>query len=323
MSAGTKPVLAKGQRKEPRIPGCKPVTVLGRDVYGNSFAQNTFTVEISGTGARLQGLPPVELGATLSLETDLGHARYRVVWLGEKNSRLEGHIGLECIESEKAIFGIAPLNDTSFYDEYKRVEAELHRSEDRYRNLFENSLGLICTHDMDGILLSLNPAAANALGYDSDRGVGRNLAEFLAPSVRCKFSEYLERMRQYGHDSGCMLVVARNKTKHVWMYRNLLVCEKSDAPYVVGHATDITGQKKVEHELRATLTRLRQTAAELKTLKGLLPICAWCKRIRNEGGDWTDLESYITQHSDANFSHGVCPNCASKLRSQPDSRLTI
>lgn len=64
------------------------------------------------------------------------------------------------------------------------------------------------------------------------------------------------------------------------------------------------------------LANARRTAAltrEIKTLSGLLPICAWCKKIRDDGGYWKQLESYITTRTGAVFSHGVCPECQRKL----------
>jgi PAS domain S-box-containing protein len=313
LSAGAKPGWSRGLRKEQRLPGCKPVTVLGRDAYGNSFSQNTFTVEISPTGARLQGLPPLACGAVLLLECGQESARYRVAWIGEKGEQAEGHVGLECIDANKFIFGIVPPSTGSFYDEYRHVEAELYRSEGRYKSLFENSLGLICIHDLQGVLLSLNPAAARALGYDPASGQGRNLAEFLAPSVRSRFPEYLQRVRDRGQDTGYMLVVGSMKEKCVWLYRNLLVCENGDPPYVVGHAMDVTEQKRVEHQLQSALKDLQKALAEVRTLQGLLSICAWCKRIRTQSGGWIDLESYVAAHSNANFSHGVCPECVPKI----------
>jgi PAS domain S-box-containing protein len=313
MSAGAKPGWSKGLRKEQRLPGCKPVTVHGQDLFGHPFSQNTFTVEISANGARLQGLPPVSRDSILLLECGQQRARYRVAWVAEKGDTFEGHVGLECVDRDKCIFGIAPPVVGSFYDEYKRVEAELHRSEGRYKSLFENSLGLICTHDMQGMLLSVNPATARALGYKPSGGQGKNLAEFLAPSVRSHFPQYLRRMRDYGQDSGYMLVVGRNREKHVWLYRNLMVWENGSPPYVVGHATDVTEQKKVEYRLQATLRSLQKALAEVRTLKGLLSICAWCKRVRTQEGAWTELESYISANSEANFSHGVCPDCLPKI----------
>ena len=315
MSTGAKPGWSKGVRKGPRIPGCKPVTVLGKDIFGNPFSQNTFTLEIAAFGARLRGLPPLAVDAILLLDHGGHQARYRVVWLGASGSQYEGHVGLECVDKDKFIFGIQPAGSGPFYDEYKRVEAELHQSEGRYKRLFDYSLGLICTHDLEGVLLSLNPAAAQTLGYDPDRGCGKNLAEFLAPSVRRSFSDYLQRIRDRGQDSGYMLVVARNRKKHVWLYRNMVVYENGTPPYVVGHAMDVTEQKRVEHQLQTALKDLQGALADVKTLRGLLPICAWCKRIRTEDGGWSELESYVTKHSDASFSHGICPECLPRLRS--------
>lgn len=287
--------------------------MLGQDIFGKPFSQNTFTVEISANGARLQGLPPVAHDSTVLLECGQERARYRVAWVAEKGDKFEGHVGLECVDRDKCIFGVTPPETGSFYDEYKRVEAELHRSEDRYRSLFENSLGLICTHDMQGALITVNPAASRALGYKPSALEGRNLAEFLAPSARAQFPDYLDRVREYGQDAGYMLVVGREREKHVWLYRNLLVWETSSPPYVVGHAMDVTEQKKFEYRLQSALKDLQNALAEVRTLKGLLSICAWCKRIRTQTGDWTDLESYITAHSEANFSHGVCPDCVTRV----------
>ncbi|MEW6510832.1 MAG: hypothetical protein AB1428_07725 [Bacteroidota bacterium] len=59
-------------------------------------------------------------------------------------------------------------------------------------------------------------------------------------------------------------------------------------------------------------TELQAALAEVKQLSGLLPICAWCKRIRDDGGNWEPIETYISVHSDADFTHGICPDCAKK-----------
>lgn len=319
MSAGAKPGYVKGHRREDRVAGCKPVTVLGKDALGHPFSQNTFTVEISATGARLQGLPPLALGTVLLLECGPERARYRVVWVGKKGTANDEQVGLQCIDRDQTIFGLDPPAG-SFYDEYKRVEAELHRSQDRYRNLFDHSLGLICTHDLDGVLLSVNPAAAFAIGQHPDTAPGKILADFLAPSVRSQFPDYLRRIRSSGQDSGYMLVVGRNHMKRVWFYRNLVVREESAPPYVVGHAMDITDQKRTEHELQTALSKLQEALAEVRTLKGLLPICAWCKKIRTDSGEWVELESFVTANSEAHFSHGVCSACARNLKAEHENK---
>ena len=63
---------------------------------------------------------------------------------------------------------------------------------------------------------------------------------------------------------------------------------------------------------RETVEELRRARAEINVLEGLLPICAQCKKIRDAGGSWTRIESYITTHSNAQFTHGYCPDCARK-----------
>jgi K+-sensing histidine kinase KdpD len=72
---------------------------------------------------------------------------------------------------------------------------------------------------------------------------------------------------------------------------------------------DMVTEMKLNTELQAAL-------AEVKQLSGLLPICAWCKRIRNNEGDWQQIEEYITVHSEADFTHGICPDCARKHRAR-------
>src|SRR5437764_29776 len=94
--------------------------------------------------------------------------------------------------------------------EHRRAEETLQERERYYRLLVENSLGLMCSHDLDGVLLSINPAAAHSLGYRPEDGIGRNLREFLAPSVRDQFDVYLERIRQNPSDSGLLRLVARD-----------------------------------------------------------------------------------------------------------------
>ena len=61
------------------------------------------------------------------------------------------------------------------------------------------------------------------------------------------------------------------------------------------------------------ITELQKALAEIKTLHGILPICASCKKIRDDKGAWTQMETYITEHTDAEFSHGICKDCAKKL----------
>jgi PAS domain S-box-containing protein len=117
-------------------------------------------------------------------------------------------------------------------------------SDQRYRALVESSRGLICTHDLAGILLSVNPAAADRLGYTADELVGRSLGDFLAPSVRAQFPQYLDRIGHSSGDQGLMLVVTRDGEERIWSYSNVRCQDPGGPPYVLGHAHDITDIKR-------------------------------------------------------------------------------
>jgi len=117
-------------------------------------------------------------------------------------------------------------------------------SDQRYRALVESSRGLICTHDLAGVLLSVNPAAADRLGYAADELVGRSLGDFLAPSVRAQFPQYLDRIGHASADQGLMLVVTRDGEERIWSYSNVRCQDPGGPPYVLGHAHDITDIKR-------------------------------------------------------------------------------
>jgi hypothetical protein len=82
---------------------------------------------------------------------------------------------------------------------------------------------------------------------------------------------------------------------------------------IIGISRDITERKVVEAEREKLYTELQAAFEKISTLKGLLPICASCKRIRDDGGSWSEVETYIQHRSEAHFSHGICPECAEKL----------
>jgi PAS domain S-box-containing protein len=147
---------------------------------------------------------------------------------------------------------------------WQETSVALLDSERRYRELVEYSLGLICTHDLAGTILSINPAAAESLGYRCDDGIGRNLADFLQPDKRHLFADYLRRIREQGHDAGLMKVVARSGAVRVWMYRNVLSRQQGQEAYVLGHAIDITERVAAERTLREGEQALRAAQADLE-----------------------------------------------------------
>jgi PAS domain S-box-containing protein len=141
-------------------------------------------------------------------------------------------------------------------------ETVFEANEQRYQHWMEHTLGLLCVHDLDGIILEVNTAAAQALGFHPCDGVGRSLGEFLAPSVRHEFKAYLERIRQQPSDSGLMRVVTRSQEERVWLYRNVRYAPPGVTPYVLGHALDITERVQAEQALKQAHGELERRVTE-------------------------------------------------------------
>ncbi len=157
-----------------------------------------------------------------------------------------------------------PEQPFDFAAAWRDTSEALLESERRYRELVENCLGLICTHDLSGEILSVNPAAATSLGYHPDEGLGRNLRDFLVPEKRYLFDEYLRRIREDGRDDGLMSLVSRSGTVRIWMYRNVLTQPRGGNAYVLGHAIDVTDRVAAERALKEREGALRAAHAELE-----------------------------------------------------------
>jgi PAS domain S-box-containing protein len=174
--------------------------------------------------------------------------------------------------------------------ERKQAEAALRESEERYRDLVENSLELITTHDLDGQILSANRAAAEVLGYDRKDHIGKtNLRKLLAPEVRDRFDEYLTRIRKDGVASGLMLVQTRTGERRIWEYYNTLRTEGVGTPIVRSMARDITERRKAEGRLAAQYVVTRALADSVtlaeampKILRALCETLGWAR-----GALWT------------------------------------
>jgi len=76
---------------------------------------------------------------------------------------------------------------------------------------------------------------------------------------------------------------------------------------------DITARRAAEAERDRLIDELQQALSEIKTLSGIIPICSGCKKIRDDSGYWHGVEAYVAEHTDADFSHGICPECVARL----------
>ena len=89
--------------------------------------------------------------------------------------------------------------------------------------------------------------------------------------------------------------------------------EGGKAVRMVGTDTDVTVRKGVEEDRERLIAELQEALNNVRTLRGLLPICAHCKKIRDDRNYWKEVESYVEDHTHARFTHGICPDCSKKL----------
>jgi len=131
------------------------------------------------------------------------------------------------------------------------AEATLRESEARYRQLVEGSLGMVCTHDMRGIILSVNTHGAQSIGRTRDEMVGRPLPEFMPENRRAGFVKYLSEILEKGEVQGLLYLRHVSGEVRVIAYRNKLIHVPGRDPYVLGFGVDISEQTRAEDRLRA------------------------------------------------------------------------
>lgn len=153
--------------------------------------------------------------------------------------------------------GPASLAFISDISHRKRAEKALRESEDRYRDLVEHSEDLVCTHDLDGKLLSVNPAPARLLGYEVIELLNMPMRNLVAPEFREQFDRYLEKIQRCGAAKGLLCVLAKNGERRIWEYSNTLRTEGVLEPVVRGLGHDITQRMQAQSALRESEGRLR------------------------------------------------------------------
>jgi len=197
-------------------------------------------------------------------------------------------------------------------NERKQTEEALRKSEERYRTLFEESRDAIYTTSQEGEIIDANQSMLNLFGYSRGEIIGLQAREtYVHSEDRLKFKQKIERegfVRDYeiklrkkdGTEMDCLLtaIVRRTADGNIFGYQGII--------------RDITERKRMEEEREKLIRELQDALANVKTLRGLLPICSYCKKIRDDKGYWNRIESYIQDHSGAEFTHGMCPECLKK-----------
>uniref|UniRef100_A0A0U1PBM8 Diguanylate cyclase n=1 Tax=Mizugakiibacter sediminis TaxID=1475481 RepID=A0A0U1PBM8_9GAMM len=203
-------------------------------------------------GLDLYGIRPVEEAERLRAYVSQPRPDHVACVQGWRHRRKDGtlldvEITSTRVERDGRAVRIAIVRDVT---EERRQQRALGDIERRYRDLVEAGLGMIWSHDLEGRLLMVNTAMAQALGHTAAELVGRNLVDFVPEQGRQAFYEYLMRIRNLRRDAGVVQVLARGGERRVWQYRNVYYADGDPQPYVLGSAQDITLRYHYELRLR-------------------------------------------------------------------------
>jgi PAS domain S-box-containing protein len=211
---------------------------------------------------------------------------------------------------------------TELWDITKEKEIK-KKLENEFESIFENSsIGLLLMKK-DRTFYRVNNRILEILGYDQDdliKSLGTSIKPF--HSSEKVFEEFGQKhipLIKQGQKAKIEMQLKKKNGEKIWclLYGKALNPQQPDED-ILWIIDDINEKKQLELEREKLVSELKEALENVKTLKGLLPICAGCKKIRNDKGYWEHVEVYIKERSDTEFSHGLCHECAKKMYGDED-----
>jgi PAS domain S-box-containing protein len=194
----------------------------------------------------------------------------------------------------------------------KREEEVRQESETLFRNLFQHHAAVKLIIDSDtGNIIDANQSAENYYGWSRKR-----LRQMRIQDINILSPEEVEREMEKARNQERVYFEFRHRRadgsrRDVEVFSSKIQVKGKDLLHSIVH--DITERKFAETERERLIGELQDALSKVKLLSGFLPICASCKKIRNDKGYWQQIEAYIRDHSEAQFSHGICPDCSRRL----------
>ena len=197
----------------------------------------------------------------------------------------------------------------------RRVRKQAEAAMAHLASIVESCEDAIVGETLDGVVTSWNTGAQRLYGYAPQEMIGRPVS-ILVPAFRSyDLPEIYEQLKRGQPLEPFETVRLRKDGKAIDVSLTVSPIRDRDGR-VMGASTvarDITRRKAEEQERLRLIQELTDALTQVKTLSGLLPICASCKKIRNDNGYWEAVETYVSEHSDADFTHGICPECVQRL----------
>lgn len=181
---------------------------------------------------------------------------------------------------------------------------------------FAIALDMFCFLGFDGHFRRLNPAWERTLGFTREELMARPFIEFVHPDDRERTLAQNARVREGSEALGFENRYLCRDGSYRWFFWNATP-DLGDG-VIYGVARDVTARKAAEAERTRLMDELRASLAEVRTLRAILPMCGYCRKIRDDSDYWHSVESYIATHTNSRFSHGVCPDCLARLERELD-----
>lgn len=185
---------------------------------------------------------------------------------------------------------------------------------DMEQRFFELSLDLLCCADFSGYFRRLNRAWEVTLGFSRAELMARPSLEFVHPDDRERTREQNREVKSGGQARSFENRYLCKDGSWRWLLWN--ATPDLDHRVIYSVARDVTARKAAEAERERLVGELQAALAEVRTLQAYLPICSYCRKIRDDENYWQNVESYITTHTGTQFSHGICPACYTTVMDQ-------
>jgi PAS domain S-box-containing protein len=194
--------------------------------------------------------------------------------------------------------------------ERKRIEEVLRESEEKFSLFMDYLPATVFIKGEEGRTLFVNKHMKENLGAKD--WIGRTTSELFPKTTADLMIADDNKTMSDGYNMSVETVPHIDGTEHIYETQKFVIKRTNKTPLLGGLALDITERRQAEHEREKLIADLQKALAEIKTLKGILPICSVCKKVRDDEGSWKEMEMFIQDRSEAEFSHGYCPECAKK-----------